>query len=566
MSVKSSSNRHCKWRRLHRDFHRDDCGTVAMTLPIGIVFFIVVGGFVFNAGRTVGGKIETQNAADSATFSTSVVIARGMNAITASNHLIGELNAIYVIHHSFGGKWLDEKGVGEENNTLKMRAATATLKGGYEFANGVPQKTPIPLLNEAYNQVKKIPSADVNSTLYEARLRLKRLLTTAYYIHGAAFITYAAGEKIAATPLGAAMMAGALISQLAALATEAACLKEHLVLTAIEKLCHSLKSFKKQIPTLFIGGVHNIYQKAAYEGIPLLAAKSGNEMAMRHDMIPIPDNLLISGLAQLLPKFPVVKEDTTNDQRSQLMRATYPWVAYWRHNITSVLRSPFHLFGAPLSGAANSFDRWTDKYSLQACEWLRTNQTMRNELTIVNYGDAQQSGSGMEGKSIHLYVVDGLNETNGKFSKSQEVWNKWDNRSRSSTEIEKLFCHIGFVRSEQPKISVRNIFRQENPRGIVCYAQAMVYNSNPQQRPAPSGAGGSSQPQVGWDTLGWTGNAIEYPGKMSGRPRIKLNWQAKLTPITPEMLLRTSQILLVDEHVYDTFWGSRESLLILNNH
>lgn len=559
--IKTTAQRRVSSQPVHYWLLRDDSGTVALSLPIGIVFFIVVGGFIFNAGRTIGGKIETQNAADSSAYSTSVVLARGMNAITASNHLIGELNAIYVIHHSFGGKWLDEK-YSQANNTIEMQIGNIELESLYAFARSSLQ-TPIPLLTTAYDQVKKNPSADVNSTLYEARLRLKELLAIAYGIHGAGYILYEIGQV---TPFfGPAMMAAGTLMQLGGLAGEAAALKECLVLIAIEKLCGTLRPFKKQLPTA-ISGIHHAYQLPAVEAIPTLAVNSGNAMVKRHGMIPIPENLLVTGLAQLLPDFPVENEKTTDETRSQMLRAAYPWIAYWRHNITSVLRKPLHLFGAPLSRAAKSFDHWSDTYSLQASEWLRTDKTMKNALTIVNFEAPEQSGNGAKGKNIKLYVVKGLNQTTGSFSKSQEAWNDWDDRSASSTEIEKLFCHIGFVRSEQPKISVKSIFRQENPQGIVCYAQSMIYNSNPQQRPAASGGGGASQPQVGWDTLGWTGNAIEFPGKMSGRPQIKLNWQAKLTPVTPEKLLKKAHILLVDKHIRETFWGSRESLLILNNH
>ncbi len=218
---------------------------------------------------------------------------------------------------------------------------------------------------------------------------------------------------------------------------------------------------------------------------------------------------------------------------------------------------------APLSGAAGFYEGWTDKYSLQTCEWLRTDETKKNELTVVNHG--LESGSGMPGKNIQLYVLKGLKETDGGFNKSQEDWNNWDNRRQASSKIDQLFCHIGFVRSKKPKISLKSIFRQENPHGFVCYAQSMIYNANPQQRPAASGGGGAAQPKAGWDTLGWTGNAIEYPGKQSGRPKIKLNWQAKLTPVTAEKLLTKLEVL-VDEHVRQTIWGSRESLVILNNH
>ena len=58
--------------------------------------------FVGGVAERVNEKIDVQNAADAAAYSNSLWMARGMNAVTTSNHLMGELTALCIIHESFG--------------------------------------------------------------------------------------------------------------------------------------------------------------------------------------------------------------------------------------------------------------------------------------------------------------------------------------------------------------------------------------------------------------------------------------------------------------------------------
>jgi hypothetical protein len=131
-----------------------------------------------------------------------------------------------------------------------------------------------------------------------------------------------------------------------------------------------------------------------------------------------------------------------------------------------------------------------------------------------------------------LYVLKDLEVP--RIEKSQEQWNT----AAGSNRADDLFCILGFARAQEPPtVYASPFFRQANPPGVVCFSQAMVYNANPQRR--PRGAGGATQPQVGYDTLNWTNNVSEYPSHFLGNlnpfreaPRITLNWQAKLVPIT----------------------------------
>jgi hypothetical protein len=56
----------------------------------------------------------------------------------------------------------------------------------------------------------------------------------------------------------------------------------------------------------------------------------------------------------------------------------------------------------------------------------------------------------------------------------------------------------------------------------------MLYNANP-QRPHSDRR---FQPTIGWDTLNWSSPVPEYGEEVGEAPRIRLNWRAKLVPVT----------------------------------
>ncbi len=99
-----------------RNLHSSECGMMAWGTIFGVLTLMVFFAFVTNSIQTVNQKIETQTAADGVAYSSALWMARGMNTITATNHIIGELNGLYVIHHSFGGKRLDDQPLKNKNS------------------------------------------------------------------------------------------------------------------------------------------------------------------------------------------------------------------------------------------------------------------------------------------------------------------------------------------------------------------------------------------------------------------------------------------------------------------
>ena len=155
-----------------------------------------------------------------------------------------------------------------------------------------------------------------------------------------------------------------------------------------------------------------------------------------------------------------------------------------------------------------------------------------------------------------------------------EIWS--DDRDEAKAraaarKADRLFTLMGYGQTNTPpSVAAGTVFRQENPDGIVCFSQALIYNANYQQKPRPASTRGEAQqPRVGRDTLNWVSDDIPewalHEKKELGRdPVVRLNWQAKLTPVTPEQLGVTCVSLLPTE-MGGPLRRSFENL-ILNNH
>jgi hypothetical protein len=74
--------------------HRDERGVISILSVFAVLILTALLGMVMNAGRQVDGKIRMQNAADSAAYSGAVVLARGMNTLAYTNHLLCDVFAL----------------------------------------------------------------------------------------------------------------------------------------------------------------------------------------------------------------------------------------------------------------------------------------------------------------------------------------------------------------------------------------------------------------------------------------------------------------------------------------
>jgi len=74
--------------------HRDQHGTISIISVFVLMLLTMLLGMVMNVGRQVDGKIRMQNTADAAAYSGTVVLARGMNTLAFTNHLLSDVFAL----------------------------------------------------------------------------------------------------------------------------------------------------------------------------------------------------------------------------------------------------------------------------------------------------------------------------------------------------------------------------------------------------------------------------------------------------------------------------------------
>lgn len=77
-----------------RRLHADQRGTISLISVFTLLLLTVLMGMVINVGRQVDNKVKLQNAADASTYSGGVVLARGMNTLAFSNHLLCDVFAM----------------------------------------------------------------------------------------------------------------------------------------------------------------------------------------------------------------------------------------------------------------------------------------------------------------------------------------------------------------------------------------------------------------------------------------------------------------------------------------
>ena len=89
------------WRGINRAIvvwrqrlHRDQRGSISITSVFALLMFTMLLVMVVNMGTHVDDKLKMQNAADAASYSGGVIIARGLNGIAFANHLVSDVFAM----------------------------------------------------------------------------------------------------------------------------------------------------------------------------------------------------------------------------------------------------------------------------------------------------------------------------------------------------------------------------------------------------------------------------------------------------------------------------------------
>ncbi len=485
--------------RLPRVVTEGEEGMISLVSLFAVMGLLIMFGALANVGRITTRKLETQNAADAVAHAAGVEMARGMNSVTTANHLIGELTGLCVIHHGFGGDKLDEGSTDAE--TFQSRIANFLLMVSYYKAKVFAIATPVPVQDQPYDSVHG-DTIEVEAAIRDARIQLRIVLTGAYEFHYAGAGVYYVGLIFGFSAVGEAMMHLAQV-------IEFKTLQEWKTLDLLESMAKATRFAKKglmeaAIPALQ-GYTHAVVATAPVQ-MEAAAVAVAEQNSATSGLYPGASNI-----TNLLAGLPVEQEPARPQswQKSQLVRATTPWVQYWRE--------PWMTFGLvtlTLSHFAGHYEKRTDEYTRTLTDRLRSRGTL----------------------PIRLYVLPGWSP--GGREKGRETWT----RANGSDEADRMFCILGFAHRGPPLVTSYGIFRQTNPDGMMAYAQTMVYGANPQV-PSP---GSGQQPRLGWDTLHWNSAVREFPGKKgpvflglhsgipmgSVEPRIKINWQTKLVPTT----------------------------------
>jgi hypothetical protein len=403
--------------------------------------------------------------------------------------MIGELMALVVLHHALGGDELD--------GLKEPRRTPFNLQWGLTISYWQAQIADIKPLPFQYQAVSGEPHT--GGAIWDCRMRLKQVMSWAYYAHWIGGIF----QKVNLPWVGWAFYGYGTLIVLSALDFEVKVYEEWLVLDTMESLARVLRPITQALQNIVIPGMH-LYVQAQTLKTPYDAEHVATELGQRNAVGAALFPGVIRNPSWPLLQLPVTSEPQKlkNLTRSQLVRATVPWVRYWRVPLLKFAEDALLL-----ARFKSYYLNRSNEFTLTLCRRMK------------------------EEHRVNLFILKDLDLD--RSDKGQEPWTK----ATESRRADNLFALVGFAHRRAPRIFSYGIFRQANPDGLVTYAQAMLYNAN-----APVASRLGMQPVVGWDTLNWAAAMPEFswdlpqlpdcPIAPVPEPVIRLNWQAKLTPTT----------------------------------
>ena len=251
------------------------------------------------------------------------------------------------------------------------------------------------------------------------------------------------------------------------------------------------------------------------------------------------------------PKHLPQKLTIGEERHTQWVRASYPYVDAVRSGMLTTMRR--HM---KRSKTADHFIKWSDRYTLVKAWQFRSGYRFQKQG-----GSQSLKGTWVKkanAKPMTLYVMKGTyrKDPRGSRRNSQPIalkgYEAWTGQDRRSQQLaEDLFVITAIAHRDYEPSFNSNVFPAGTETGVTAFAQAILYNANPQE-PAPPSNSAQSQPPIGWDTLNWDAAAAtpewgsepneseksiwpwELFDAMGEEPSIavKLNWQAKLVPVT----------------------------------
>lgn len=243
-----------------------------------------------------------------------------------------------------------------------------------------------------------------------------------------------------------------------------------------------------------------------------------------------------------LAHVPEYRLNQAEERYSQWVRATYPNVDSYRAPVIA----QFEKF-LPKSNAAQHYKKWTDRYTLIKAWQFRSGY----RLEAAKGAKRGQWIKSRKFEPLKMYVMEGAFAESGK-RRDQKGHEKWAGSTAEGKQLaENMFTVVGMAHRKVEPLFSPTVYPQASKNGMTTFAQAIFYNAN-QQKPARKGAKDKIQAKLGWDTLNWDPAASppEWGAKESksnakwpwdifrggidpnSTARVKLNWQAKLMPVT----------------------------------
>lgn len=242
------------------------------------------------------------------------------------------------------------------------------------------------------------------------------------------------------------------------------------------------------------------------------------------------------------------------ERYTQWVRASYPYVDSFRAPILTL----FYKY-LTRSEAGKNYLKWTNRYTLVKSWKFRSGYRFYKATPGNNRGEWRIDRNT---EPLRMYVMDGAFETNPRDSevmrtrrsdrKGHETWTKTTTEGKNQAEDK--FTVIAMTHTKIDPFFSPVIYPVATKNGLTTFAQAIFYNSN-KQEPGRYDANLSFQAKLGWDTLNWDpdANVLEWAGganmsdpnkakwpwdvfksdaEFGKSARVKLNWQAKLMPVT----------------------------------
>jgi hypothetical protein len=223
----------------------------------------------------------------------------------------------------------------------------------------------------------------------------------------------------------------------------------------------------------------------------------------------------------------LTKMKQSEERYTQWVRATFPYVDSFRAPILKQFDE-----WLPRSGAANHYEKWTNRYTLTNAWQFRSGYRFAAKGGSKTDGEWTKSNKKSD-KPLEMYAMLGAfaNQPAASGRRDQKGREKWTENSDAGKKLaEELFTVIGITHREIEPLFSPVIYPQAAQNGgTTTFAQA-IFNWDPSINVPEWGA------KVATSAAKWPWEIFTSDKALSSSSKVHLNWQAKLMPVTKTRL------------------------------